>query len=117
MTKNKILRIRYKLKINNRRNLPRLSVYKSAQHTEAQIIDDSKSHTVASASTKQKMFREKGDSSRNKNAASWVGAQIANHAKKAGITEMIFDRGGRRYHKTGCLDVLVSAVREQGIKI
>lgn len=110
-------RNRHRLKKANRKLLCRLSVFKSAQHTEAQIIDDIKSHTLASASTKQKEFRDKKVSTRNKNAAIWVGDTIGKQAKKAGISNMIFDRGGRRYHKNGCLDALVTAVRDQGIKI
>ena len=76
MNKNKVLRIRHKLKANNWRNLPRLSVYKSAQHTEAQIIDDQKSHTIAAVSTKQKTFREKGISSRNKDKPSTYSEKV-----------------------------------------
>ena len=117
MTHNKAARVRYKLKLNNSRNLLRLSVHRSSQHTEAQIIDDQKSHTLVTVSTKQAVFKDKKVSCKNKNAALWVGTQIAERAKAIGITEMVFDRGEYQYHKTGCLDTLASAVREQGIKI
>jgi large subunit ribosomal protein L18 len=117
MTHNKAARVRFKLKSTNYRKLPRLSVHRSGQHTEVQIIDDQQERTLAAVSTKQKVFRATKARGNNKAAATWVGQQIAQQAQKAGISEMILDRGRIKYHPTGCLDALATAVRAQGIKI
>ena len=113
----RIARVRNKLRRVNRSGLCRLSVFRSCQHIDAQIIDDSASCTVAAASTKEKVFQATKKSSRNKDAAAWVGQMIADKAKAAGIKAVIFDRGARIYHAGGCLDTLVSSVRKAGIKV
>ena len=90
---------------------PRLSVYRSAKHIYAQVIDDEVGRTLASASTKEKDFS--GTSGGNVDAASVVGKQIAERAKKAGVETVIFDRGSYIYH--GRVKALAEAAREAGL--
>ncbi len=89
---------------------PRLSVYRSAKHIYAQIIDDTAGHTLAAASTKDKEFSGSGS---NIDAASVVGKHIAERAKKAGVDSVVFDRGGYIYH--GRVKALAEAAREAGL--
>lgn len=90
---------------------PRLSVYRSAKHIYAQIIDDEAGRTLAAASTKDKEFP--GKTGGNVEAAGVVGKQIAEKAKKAGVENVIFDRGGYIYH--GRVKALAEAAREAGL--
>lgn len=90
---------------------PRLSVYRSAKHIYAQIIDDEAGRTLAAASTKDKGFS--GKTGGNVEAAGVVGKQIAEKAKKAGVENVIFDRGGYIYH--GRVKALAEAAREAGL--
>ena len=94
---------------------PRLCVFRSAKHIYAQLIDDSKGQTLASAST-QKIGEVKKDDKvgRKMVAAREVGKTIAEEAKKHGIEEVAFDRGGYRYH--GRLAALAEAARAAGLK-
>lgn len=89
---------------------PRLSVFRSAKHIYAQVIDDEAGRTLASASTKEKDFSGNGG---NIEAAGTVGKQIAERAKKAGVDTVIFDRGGYIYH--GRVKALAEAAREAGL--
>ena len=90
---------------------PRLSVFRSAKHIYAQIIDDEAGRTLAAASTKDKDFS--GKTGGNIEAASVIGKQIAEKAKKAGVENVIFDRGGYIYH--GRVKALADAAREAGL--
>ncbi len=95
----------------------RLSVYRSDCHIYAQLIDDAKGHTVASASTIDKDIAKGLKSSSNAEAASKVGAAIAERAvkaMKAKQVEVIFDRGGYIYH--GRVKALAEAARVNGLK-
>lgn len=89
---------------------PRLSVFRSAKHIYAQVIDDEAGKTLAAASSKDKDFSGSGG---NIAAASVVGKQIAERAKKAGVETVIFDRGGYIYH--GRVKALAEAAREAGL--
>ncbi len=91
---------------------PRLAVYRSNKHMSAQIIDDSKQITLVSASTFEKGNKLAVGS--NLEAAKFVGEAIANRAKEAGITEVVFDRGGFLFH--GRVKALADAAREAGLK-
>jgi large subunit ribosomal protein L18 len=105
-------RTRYKL--SERRNARlRLSVFRSGQHMYAQVIDDVLGKTVASASTVEKEVRGKVKVSSNKEAAKLVGELIAQRAKAAKITEVVFDRGGYLYH--GRVKELGEAARNAGL--
>ena len=93
---------------------PRLSVHRSSQHIYAQVIDDSEGRTVASASTLEKTLREELKTGADTAAATRVGQLIAERAKEAGVSKVIFDRGGRLYH--GRLKALADAAREGGLE-
>ena len=92
----------------------RLSVFRSGKHMYAQIIDDVKGVTVASASTLDKEVRENLKKTANIEAASFVGKVVAERAVKSGISEVVFDRGGYIYH--GRVKALADAARSAGLK-
>jgi large subunit ribosomal protein L18 len=91
----------------------RLSVYRSSKHIHCQIIDDSKGHTVAAASTLEKELKGSLKTGADVAAASAVGKLIAERAAKAGVTEVVFDRGPYIYH--GRIKALADAAREGGL--
>ncbi len=93
-------------------NRPRMAVYRSLQHIYVQVIDDLTGRTLASASTGDK--GDKVSPGGNCAAAAAVGREIGKRAKKAGIENVVFDRGGRRYH--GRIKALAEAAREAGLK-
>ncbi|WP_433529939.1 50S ribosomal protein L18 [Micromonospora sp. CA-263727] len=91
---------------------PRLVVTRSLRHIVAQIVDDTKGHTLASASTLDASVRgAEGDKSAQ---AGKVGALLAERAKAAGISKVVFDRGGNRY--AGRVAALAEAAREAGLE-
>jgi large subunit ribosomal protein L18 len=90
----------------------RLSVFRSEKHIYVQLIDDGKGQTLASASTVEKEFKGKKAGS-NCAAAEAVGKLIAERARKAGITEVVFDRGAYLYH--GRVKALAEAARSGGL--
>lgn len=89
---------------------PRLAVFRSAKHIYAQVIDDLSGHTLASASTLRDGLSEKGG---NREGAAEVGRLLAERAKAADITTVVFDRGGYLYH--GRIAALADAAREAGL--
>ncbi|MCL1789140.1 MAG: 50S ribosomal protein L18 [Oscillospiraceae bacterium] len=98
-------------KISGTAERPRLNVFRSANHMYAQLIDDDKGVTICAASTTEKVFSEAGG---NVEAAKKIGAAIAEKAKKAGITDVVFDRSGYIYH--GRVAALAEGAREGGLK-
>ncbi len=88
---------------------PRLVVFRSNKHIEAQIIDDTKGNTLVSASSVQLKLKNGG----NIEAATKVGEALAEKAKKAGISEVVFDRGGYQYH--GRVAALADGARKGGL--
>ena len=92
---------------------PRLAVFRSAKHIYAQVIDDLKGETLASASSLEKPMREAGNTGANIDAAKAVGKLIAERAKEKGIKNAVFDRGGYLYH--GRVKALADAAREGGL--
>ena len=100
-------------KVAGTTEFPRLAVYRSTKHIYAQLIDDEKHVTIASASTNDKDLREKLSNGGNIDAAKVVGEEIAKKAKKAGIECVVFDRGGFLYH--GRVAALADAAREAGL--
>ncbi|MDR4496571.1 MAG: 50S ribosomal protein L18 [Candidatus Scalindua sp.] len=80
------------------REKPRLSVYRSLKNIYCQLIDDISGETLASASTLSKNIKEKSAYGGNIKAALLVGEMIAEEAKKIGVTKVVFDRGGYKYH-------------------
>jgi len=93
---------------------PRLFVRRTLHHIYAVVIDDAKGHTVAAASTREKTLAGGLDSKTNVDAAKKVGSAIAEKAKAAGISHVVFDRGGYKYH--GRVQALADAAREAGLE-
>jgi large subunit ribosomal protein L18 len=93
---------------------PRLSVFRSDKHIYAQVIDDLAGRTLASASSTNTDVRGDLKNGGNIAAAKLVGKAIADRAKAAGVTQVAFDRGGRKYH--GRVKALADAAREGGLK-
>ena len=93
---------------------PRLYVYRSLNNIYAQIIDDDKAVTLVSCNTTQKEIKDKVANMTNKEAARYVGEQIAKLAKKKKITEVVFDRGGYLY--TGRVKELADGARAAGLQ-
>ncbi len=106
------LRIRKRLQGTG--DKPRLSVYKSLNNIYAQLVDDVAGKTILSASTLEKDIRSAVKHGGNLDAAKKVGASLAQKALDKKITNVVFDRGGYRYH--GCIKALADAAREQGLK-
>jgi large subunit ribosomal protein L18 len=102
-------RIRHKVRGSGER--PRLAVYRSLNHIYAQVIDDDKAQTLASASTTEKSLGVK--SGGNIEAAKKIGQTIAERALAAGVTTVVFDRGGYLYH--GRVKALTDAARAGGL--
>ena len=98
-------------KISGTAERPRLSVFRSEKHIYAQLIDDVAGKTLVSASSVKKGFEGSGS---NKEAARKVGKTVAERAVKAGIEEVVFDRGGYIYH--GRVQELAEGAREGGLK-
>lgn len=111
-TRNKIRRVNID-RNPNRDVRPRLSVYRSGKQIYAQVIDDLKGITVASASTMDKDLREKLKSGANTEAATEVGKLVAKRAKKAGVEKIVFDRGRYLYH--GRVKALAEGARDGGL--
>jgi large subunit ribosomal protein L18 len=105
-------RNRYSLAQKSRGRL-RLSIYRSGKHIYAQVIDDKNGKTLVAASTVEKDLRSKLKTGANKEAAKTIGQLIAERAVKAGIKEVVFDRGGRIYH--GRVKELADAARAAGL--
>jgi len=90
---------------------PRLAVFRSNRHVVAQVIDDSTGTTLAAASTHEASLRSTGG---NKEGATKVGTLVAERAKAAGVTAVVFDRGGFEYH--GRVAAVADAAREAGLE-
>jgi large subunit ribosomal protein L18 len=105
--------LRVRKKVTGSASRPRLVVNRSARHMFAQIIDDSKGHTLAQASTLDATIRA-GEGDKTAKARK-VGELLADRAKQAGITAVVFDRGGYRYH--GRIAALADGAREGGLKL
>ncbi len=90
---------------------PRLSVHRSQQHIYAQVIDDAQGRTIAAASTLEKAFEGTGATVA---AAQTIGRLLAERAKAAGVSKVVFDRGGFLYH--GRVKALADAAREGGLE-
>ena len=103
-------RVRYKLKKVSSRN--RLSVFRSNNHIYAQVIDDSKGVTVASASTVEKEISNSQNNSR-KELADIVGKKIAERTIAKGVKDVAFDKGKYKYH--GLIKILADSARTEGL--
>ena len=92
---------------------PRLAVFRSNEHIYAQVIDDTKHHTLVAASTLEETLKSSLASGANMTAANEVGKLVAQRSLAAGITKVVFDRGGNLYH--GRIKALADAAREAGL--
>lgn len=121
-TKNKsaLLRQRRHWRARERHHLagsaerPRLNVFRSSRHIFVQVIDDAKGHTLAAASTLDAAIRGQAQALKKVDEAKAVGKLIAERAQAAGIKQVVFDRGGFRYH--GRVKALADASREAGLE-
>jgi large subunit ribosomal protein L18 len=104
-------RVRKKVKGTPER--PRLAVFRSNRHIAAQVIDDRSGRTVAAASSVEKDLRQKGGTG-HKAAATAVGRLVAERARAAGVSRVVFDRGGFLYH--GRVAAVADAAREAGLE-
>jgi large subunit ribosomal protein L18 len=93
---------------------PRLAVYRSTKHIYAQIIDDTKGVTLASAGSVEPVMKTKMSHGGNIAASKEIGKLVAERAKNAGISKVVFDRGGYLYH--GRIAALADAAREAGLE-
>jgi large subunit ribosomal protein L18 len=93
---------------------PRLAIFRSNSHITAQVIDDSTGRTIAAAATVEKDLKADSTGTGNKSAAATVGRLVAERAKAAGVTQVVFDRGGFLYH--GRVAALADAAREAGLE-
>lgn len=105
-------RVRKKVRGNAER--PRLAVFRSNRHMAAQVIDDLTGRTLAAASSLEADLRSSGATG-NRDAASAVGRLVAERARAAGITQVVFDRGGNLYH--GRVAAVADAAREAGLEL
>ena len=99
--------------LNGTATTPRLAVFRSNKHIYAQIIDDTVGKTLVSASTLQKDVKAELEKTNNVDAAAYLGTVLGKKAVEAGITEVVFDRGGFIYQ--GKIQAFADAAREAGL--
>ena len=104
---------RIRKRVSGTADQPRLVVNRSSRHVMAQIVDDTKGHTLASASTLDASIRGAGVGDKTAQARK-VGELLAERAQAAGVSTVVFDRGGNKYH--GRIAALADAAREGGLK-
>lgn len=106
--------VRVRAKVHGTAERPRLAVFRSSAHIYAQLIDDERGHTLAAASDLEEDVTSRAGEEASKSArARAVGEVIAERAKAAGVTSVVFDRGGFLYH--GRIRAVADAAREQGL--
>ena len=108
------IHLRIRTRLSRRVQVPRLSVFRSLNHIYAQIVDDAQGQTLVSASTRDKEVRTTLKTGGNVSAAKLVGQALAKRAGAAGISRVVFDRGGYAYH--GRVKALADAAREAGLR-
>ena len=105
---------RLRKKVTGTAERPRLQFVRTLHHIYATVVDDSKGHTLAAASTREKAVASGLESLTNTEAATKIGQAIAAKAKAKGVTSVVFDTGGRKYH--GRVAALAQAAREAGLE-
>ncbi len=105
---------RVRAKVQGTGERPRLNVFRSTRHIFAQIIDDSKGHTLVAASTLDADVRAKAAEMKKRDEAKAVGKLIAQRALEKGLKQVVFDRGGQQYH--GRIKSLAEGAREGGLE-
>jgi large subunit ribosomal protein L18 len=108
------IHLRIRARVHGHPQAPRLNVFRSLNHIYAQVIDDARGQTLVSASTRDQEVHKTLKSGGNVAAAKVVGQVLAGRARAAGITRVVFDRGGYAYH--GRVKALAEAAREAGLK-
>lgn len=106
--------LRVRKKVFGKSDKPRLCVFRSLNHIYTQIIDDVAGHTITSASTLTTEIKEQTNNKAKASQAELVGALIAKQAIAKGIKQVVFDRGGYKYH--GRIKALAEAARKAGLK-
>ena len=106
---------RIRKKIRGTGDRPRLSIFRSAKHVYAQIVDDSLGTTIVAASSVEKEFKEQAKFESKKAAANYVGKLVAQRALEKGIKKVVFDRNGFLYH--GRVKALSEGAREAGLEL
>lgn len=105
---------RVRARLSGTDSSPRLCVFRSLNHIYAQVIDDLKGHTLVAASTLDEEIKGSADGKAKSDRAGLVGALVAKRALEKGISQVVFDRGGYRYH--GRVKSLAEAARQAGLK-
>lgn len=105
---------RVRAKVEGMTSRPRLAVFRSLNHVYAQVIDDSRGHTIASASTLDPEIKGLVAGKKKAARSELVGSLVAKRARGQGIKEVTFDRGGYKYH--GRVKALAEAARQGGLK-
>ena len=105
---------RVRVKVSGTAERPRLCVFRSSTHLYAQVIDDAAGRTLVAASSVDKEMRKQIKGGGNVAAAKIVGQAVAARARAKGIAQVVFDRGGYRYH--GRVKALAEAARDAGLK-
>jgi large subunit ribosomal protein L18 len=106
--------VRVRKNVKGTQERPRLAVFRSLHHISAQVIDDAVGRTLAAASTYEADVRKGVSGAANAAAAAAVGRAVAERARAAGVTRVVFDRGGYLYH--GRIKALADAAREAGME-
>ena len=109
----RIRRYRIRKRVTGTPVRPRLSVFRSAKHIYAQVVDDSRGVTLAAASSREKL-ETKGEGPRKISVSQAVGRLVADRAKEKGVTQVCFDRGGYLYH--GRVKALADGARAAGLQ-
>ncbi len=107
-------RVRVRAKVVGSSQRPRLSVFRSVKNVYVQVIDDSAGHTLAQASNLDAEYQKPEGTVTKTQIAGVVGTLISERAKAKGITQVVFDRGGYKYH--GRVKALAEAARKGGLK-
>ncbi|HSM55408.1 MAG TPA: 50S ribosomal protein L18 [Candidatus Sulfomarinibacteraceae bacterium] len=105
---------RIRAKISGTAERPRLNVYRSLSNIYAQVIDDQVGHTLVAASTVESDLSSELEGKTKKEQAAVIGRVVAERALEAGISQVVFDRGGYPYH--GRVKAVAEAARESGLK-
>ncbi len=105
---------RTRRKLEGTTQRPRLALFRSLNHIYAQVIDDSEGHTLAAASSLDAEIKAGKDSQPKSSVSTMVGALVARRAREKGIAQVVFDKGGYKYH--GRVKAFAEAAREAGLE-
>lgn len=104
---------RLRQRVKGKQERPRLNVFRSLNHIYAQVVDDTSGHTIASSSSLDPEIKAEAEGKTKTAVARGVGLKMAERAKNKGVAEVVFDRGGFKYH--GRVKALAEAAREAGL--